>query len=187
MFVMVKKNKKIFYQNKIFLIPSVILAAFLILVVLEKTNITDIIRLPGRDTPTTQNGPTPEQLQQDAKVNNDEKQNFIEKDGGNTESPTQQPNNNSVSLRAQQEANGTVTVFTSLEGFSEGRCELSVVNGTQKITRSTHIIYSTQSSTCAGFSIPINEIGKGTWSLQLTATDTVSNTSLNKNIQFEVK
>lgn len=76
--------------------------------------------------------------------------------------------NMSIGLSAQQENNNTVTVFTKLYGYSDGTCNLSVSNGSKSYSTSAAVIYQADFSSCEGFTVPINKLGTGTWSIKLS-------------------
>ena len=86
----------------------------------------------------------------------------------NADSPPPQAQN--IDLSAKRESNNSVTVFTKLTGVSNGTCSLSVQNGSSSYLNSADIIYQTEYSTCAGFSVPIEKLGSGTWNISLTVT-----------------
>lgn len=172
-------------RNKKILIPlSVFVALGLLLVVLEKTNVTDYIKLKPNSKNTAQ-GPTPEQKQQEAEANAAAKKQHVENEASNppTGSPTT-PSSGKVDMSTKQESNGTVTVFTEITGYGDGTCNLTVTNGTRTTTQSANVVYQSEYSSCAGFSVPISSVGTGTWSLTLTVTSNGSSAS--KTISAQV-
>lgn len=171
-------------RNKKILIPLVALVSLaLLLTVLEKTHVTDFIKL--NPNPTTIQGPTPEQIKQAAEADANAKRQLIENPDSNTATPTQTPaTENSVDLTAKQEANNTVTVFTKLSGYSSGTCSLTVTNGEKTTTQTAAVYYQPEYSSCAGFSVPISSLGTGTWSLALTVT--ANGSSVSKTITAKV-
>lgn len=60
-----------------------------------------------------------------------------------------------------------MVITTKLYGYSNGSCQLSISNGTRNIVRQAEVMYQSQYSTCAGFSVPISELGDGTWKIKL--------------------
>jgi hypothetical protein len=154
-----------------------------IVLLLEALNIINLYhKNPTLVTP----GPTAEQKQQEADINADAKKQFIDENSpGNTSTPTNETANKSIELSAMQEANNTVTVFTKLFHYSDGNCELTVVNGAKTTTQTAPIIYQPEFASCAGFGVPIDLVGKGTWTITLMATS--KGTTETKTISFEVK
>lgn len=148
-----------------------------------------LTRNNGQTATSNQNGgPTPEQTQAETKDNATGKQNFIEgsKPGSNSgsgASPT--PQSPSIELSGRQESNGSVTVFTKLHTISSGTCDLVIKNGANQITRSASVIFQPEFSTCAGFSIPVSDLGSGNWDINLTVSTPDQNYT--KNISYEVK
>lgn len=90
-----------------------------------------------------------------------------------------------VEITAKQEENNTITIFTKLQGFSDGTCTATLRNGSKVIKLTANIIYQSEFSTCAGFSVPVNNLGNGIWQINITASSTNNNAS--SDINFEVK
>lgn len=165
-------------RNKKILLPLVVLVTLaLLLVILEKTRVTNFIKLNPEPAVTNQ-GPTPEQKQQAAEADANAKKQLIESPDPSTSTPNKNPaTENTIDLSTQQEANGTVTVFTKLSGYTSGTCNLNITNGGKTTTQAAAIYYQPEFSSCAGFSVPISSAGSGTWSLTLTVTSNGSSTS----------
>lgn len=140
-------------------------------------------------TPKPNSGPTPEQKQSDDKANADKKKALIESpdgDSGATTKPTEPAvTATNINLTAVQESNGTVTVFTKLIGVSDGSCSLVITNGSKSTSQTAPVIYQSEYSTCAGFSVPISNIGSGKWSISLTLES--HGTSATQTTTLEVK
>lgn len=150
---------------------------------LEKTGVTHFWH---KDTVATGNGPTKEQKAAEDKFNSDAKKEFIEGSGSSQTTTTPNPTDSSaITLSAQKENNGTVTIFSKLTSVSSGKCQLTVVNGSKQNTQSADVIYQPEFSTCAGFSVPISQLGNGTWQIKLGVNSNGQN--IEKNITFEVK
>jgi hypothetical protein len=137
---------------------------------------------------------TPEQKQA-SQINADNKKRFIENGGstnpgqpdthtGNSSAP-QANNDNSIALSARRESNNSVTILSKLYGYSSGSCQLKVTNGVNTDSQTAEIIYQSQFSTCAGFSVPVSKLGNGVWSIKLTTTSEGAVKS--RTISFEVK
>lgn len=95
---------------------------------------------------------------------------------------TQNPDN--VQLTATQTDSSTVTVKTTLAGYSDGSCTLNVTNGSKVYSQTVQVIYAPDFSSCAGFSVPISQLGTGTWSIKLDVTS--RGNSQTKTISVEV-
>jgi hypothetical protein len=173
----VNKNQKNSKKKLVLSVAGIILALLLLLVVLEKTRVTDFIKTRPKATDTAQ-GPTPEQKQQEATSNADAKKQLIEDKTSDTPPSTTPPaSSHVIELSTRQESNNTVTVFTKLTGYSNGNCSLTVQNGSKSTTQTAAVIYQPEFSSCAGFSVPIDSVGKGTWTLTLTVTSNGSSES----------
>lgn len=171
-------------KNKnILIILGVFVGLLVVFVLLEMSN---IINLYNKEPRVNTKGPTAEQKLQDSKINADAKQQLIEeKVPDNNSIPTNDVAGKTIELSAKQETNNTVTVFTKLHGYSDGSCQLTVTNGPQANSQTAPIMYQPEFSSCAGFSVPIDSVGKGSWSIKLTATS--KGTTDTKTISFEVK
>ena len=139
--------------------------------------------------PVVPTGPSSQELKQAAAVAADEKKQLETTDSPkNTTTPTSDPVtpvNSSIELSAKQESNSTVTIISKLFSVSSGTCTLKIVNGSKTVTRTASVIYQPEFSTCAGFSIPISELGGGAWDIKLELSGG-SNTG-SKSIILEVK
>jgi len=173
-------------NKKILTIVGAAVTIALLGTILELTNVINFYHRPQKTSPQTQ-GPTAEQKLEEAKLNADGKKELITQPakGDDPNSLPSVPPTTSIELTAQQEPNNTVTVFTKLSGYSDGSCELTSSNGSKTNTQSAKVIYQAEFSSCAGFSVPIDTIGKGTWSLKLAVT--ANGTTASKTISYEVK
>ena len=166
------KNKAQKHSKKkmMLLILGAVLALLLVLFVLEKTNTIDIFK-SSTNRVSSSDGPTEEQKKQEAQIAADTKKQFIDsqKDGPGSNTPAGDSTQSStIDLSAKQESNNTVTIFTKLAGYSSGSCKLVLANGSKSKTQIADIIYQPEYSTCAGFSIPVSDLGVGDWNLQLS-------------------
>jgi hypothetical protein len=153
-----------------------------IFVVLEKTGVTNFIKL--HNTPTDSSGPTAEQKQQEDAANAEQKQQAIDKGASDNTSSNETPIK-SIDLRAQKAANNSVTVFTTLKGYSDGTCSLTVTSAGKTNSQSAPVIFQQEASICAGFSVPIDQLSNGIWSLNLAVTS--NDVTSSKSITYEVK
>jgi cytoskeletal protein RodZ len=173
-------------KKKLLWVLFVLLVITGVFVVLEKTGVTNFIKLHHPITNPTA-GPTAEQKKEEDAANAESKKQVIDNDKAGTDTPT--PSNvkatKSVDLSAQQATNNTVTVFTTLRGYSDGSCFLTVTNADKTSTQSAPVIYQREASSCAGFSVPIEPLGKGMWTLKLDVTSGGATNS--KTIPYEVK
>lgn len=142
---------------------------------------------PAQDAST--DGPTPEQQKEMQKVDNDKKKSFAEetKDVDNPGVTIPTPSSpDTIELSASKTDASTVTVFTKLKNYASGNCELTVTNGTKTHSATAQILYQPEYSSCAGFSVPLSELGTGTWTIKLAATPTGAQ-AVTKTITLEVK
>jgi cytoskeletal protein RodZ len=114
-------------------------------------------------------GPTTEQIKQASDIDSNNKKNAIDSPTNTTNStPSVSNTESSIDITAIKENNSTVTIITKLKRVSSGTCQLSISNGLKTTAKSATIIYQSDFSTCAGFSIPISEIGVGSWQINLS-------------------
>lgn len=107
------------------------------------------------------------------------KQHFIEQQQDTKDTPDSNPDAssqttetdtpNKIELITKQDGS-SVTVITKISGIGEGVCSLSATNGGKSYDMEVDIIYQPNYSTCAGFSIPVSTLGKGTWEISVVAT-----------------
>lgn len=109
--------------------------------------------------------------------------NAIDQEKNNTSSaPT--PAASSISLSAVTESD-IVIVRTSIGNTSAGTCSLKITNSGTTKEYSADILYQPQNSSCAGFSVPVSDIGHGNWKLRLAVTS--NNQTATKEITYTVK
>lgn len=164
-------------RRRILWVIGVLVFAVAILAVLEKMQITDLIKLPRNvDEATLQ--------AEEAKKNDvDNKQDFIESDDP-TPAPTAQ-DSSAITLTATQEGQN-VTVLTKLKDVADGTCKLTITSAGQTAERSAEVIYQSEFSTCAGFSVPTSAVPVGNWNITLAVTQS-SGTVITKSITTEVR
>ncbi|MEO6760813.1 MAG: hypothetical protein ABI220_00335 [Candidatus Saccharimonadales bacterium] len=96
------------------------------------------------------------------------------KDQGNYTPPV---SSQGITLTPKQDNSSQVSLTTKLSGYSDGTCSLTVANGDKSVTQTATVIYQSQFSTCAGFTIPVSSLGTGTWQFNLTVTSGGNTTS----------
>ncbi len=182
---MAKVSRK-FSNKKIWLLVlATILLVLLVLVTLEKTKVINLFSKSADNTTSTE--PTPEQKAAEEQTNADAKQEYLDdayKDKDDTPVVTQ-PADATVSITAKQEGS-SVTVLTKIQSVAEGKCALTVTNGTKSATQEAAVIYQPEFSSCAGFGVPVSSLGSGTWAVKLTVTPT-GGTAITKSTTLEVK
>ncbi len=135
-------------------------------------------------------GPTAEEKQQAAKVDADNKKMMEGTDTPSSEaeqppsSTTPTSYSDTMEITAKQETNSTVTIIAKLPGVSAGNCSLAITNGSKSINKSAVVIYQPEFSTCAGFSVPISDLGAGTWNISISLSGSTSTGS--KTISLKV-
>ena len=135
------------------------------------------------------NGPTPAEQKQMQEVDNSAKKAFAEetKDTDNPGVVVPTPTTpDTIELSASKADTATVTVFTKLKNYASGNCELTVTNGARTHSATAQILYQPEYSSCAGFSVPLSELGAGTWTVKLVATPT-GGSAVTKTITAEIK
>lgn len=171
-----KKNRPLSKNPLTWLVLLLVLV--LTFVILEKTHVIDVMKAPA--TPAL----TPEQEAQQKKTDRAKKQEFIKETPEAT--PVAPPQDSSaITITAEQDGS-TVSILTKLKDFSGGSCELSISNGAKTHTTSAEVIYQPEFSSCAGFAIPVSQLGSGQWTIVLNATPT-GGSKLTKTISVEVK
>ncbi len=188
------------FPKTLALIAAIVLLVLAVFFALEKFNITNLTNVSTgskSDTTTGGNtGPTKEEQAAQAQSDATQKQDYLDTTTKtDTSTPSDTTNDTSQSstdsttptlaLSASQDG-GSVTVLTRIQNIPEGLCKLSVKNGSKSTSQTAQIIYQTQFSSCAGFSVPVSSVGTGTWAISLTATSK-SGSEITKYITLEVK
>ena len=158
-------------KRTIIIICAIAIISVMVLYFLEKNRTTNIVKDPfyteASDT---------------TKVDNEKKEAFIE----NTPSASSPDpvTSDQISLTAQVSGDN-VNILTKLANLPGGVCKLTISNGATTVSKQADVIYQPQFSSCAGFTVPIAEVGTGTWDVKLRVA--YNATSLEKTIVIEVK
>ena len=131
--------------------------------------------------------PTAAELEKQQKTSNDNKKEFaestkdIELPGVDPETPSSP---DTITITPSKDA-GIVTLKTQLQGYASGECSLTATNGGKTMSETAPILYQPEFSTCAGFSIVIDNLGTGTWTISLDVTPS-GGQMINKIIKYRV-
>ncbi len=169
-----KNSKKILY------LLLVVAIAVTLLFALEKLNVTNFVKnSPQPDTSSA----TEEEKLAEADANAKVKKQLIEDSSPPTDTPT--PTTGSIELAALKQGTDYVTVFTKLHQISSGSCELTVTSGVGTDRQTAEVIYQSEYSICAGFSVPVSTLGNGAWNILLNVSS--GGQTYSKTITYEVK
>jgi len=135
-------------------------------------------------------GATSSQIKEEQKTNTDQKDQFLDnaKDNPTPTEPAKVPDSSdTITLTSSQDGN-SVTVLTKLsgQGYSSGTCELTVKANGKTNSQTADIIYQPEYSSCAGFTTPVDTLGKGVWEISLKVTP-LNGTPLTKTTNLTVK
>ena len=128
--------------------------------------------------PNISKEPTPQEKKSEEKANQDTKESFLntakdeEEKSVEKSKPAPVPKSSS-SIELSADRNGdsaTIIVKLKEQGYSQGKCSLTVVANGKKVAQNADIIYQPEYSTCAGFSIPVSSLGGGQWAISLSIT-----------------
>jgi len=167
--MIIKNRKKSSTRKKLLIIAGVVVILISTFLILEATGATHIIR--SLNDQTTDTNITPEQAKEN-EINSNNKETFVtDKSNSNTSNPDVQAlTSDNISISTQRETDGSVTILTQLKNYSDGTCDLTITNGSNKYTQTAQIIYQESFSSCAGFSVPLNSLPTGTWQISMTVT-----------------
>lgn len=176
-----RKNKK--NKKYVLYISAILVALVLLLALLEKFHVTNFFKanLPAT---SSNSGPTTDEKASEAKVNAEVKQQSIADDNGQTAPTTNNTSAQTIDLSAKEESTTSVTILSKLYNYSDGTCDLSITNDNMSFTDSADVIYQPEFSSCAGFSVPIEKLGTGSWSIIIKVTSNSKSTT--KTITFKV-
>lgn len=100
---------------------------------------------------------------------------------------TPTPASFTATITAASQYNGTVSIRTLISGVvsQSGTCNLTITNGSQKITNSAATQALADSTTCQGFNVPVSQLGSGTWNITITATINGQSASASKTLAVQ--
>lgn len=166
-------NKKINerpYKKAIAYILIIIALLSISLVILEKLRVTDFIKDPF----IKHTSRIPELTAEQKIQNNEAKKDFIENQKDVSQDTSQ--NDKNIEISVVQESD-KVVVSTRLHGISNGICRLNIVSSGKQLSKEAQVLYQPQFSTCAGFTVPVSDIGKGVWEIEVVAEGVRNSTS----------
>lgn len=159
-----KKNKKILLIVIIGL--ALLLVAALLLIVW--CNQKPITHIPPTDTNAQ---------------NLNAKQNLI-KNPDSQDAPTPPASNSDSIVITSTQTTTDVTIFTQLSNIASGSCNLQITNAAKTYTTTAPVIYQSQFSTCAGFTVSKNSLnGSGTWNVVLVVNNGKNNITKTATIE----
>lgn len=172
-------------KNKTKIIASTIVSLLLIgfiVIYFESTGKINII--PNQElqkTQVEQEGELKkEDIVSDPKANSD----TSTKDSSNTSDYSPPQNADNIDLDARQDSQ-QVIITTKLMGYSDGTCTLNVKNGAKTLSRTAKVMFQRDYSMCAGFSLPVSDVGAGIWDISLAVTS--GSSTQTKTLTLEVK
>lgn len=76
-----------------------------------------------------------------------------------------------VTIPSAQQTNDTVRITTSIGAItSDGTCTITIQNGSRTHSESVAVQPLASTSTCKGFTVPVLNLGTGTWTITLEYT-----------------
>lgn len=185
-------NKKLI-AKKTFIITVVSVAA-LTGVVFTLNHFGIISLFPKTNLPEISQEPSPEEKKSEEKINQEKKQEFAETTKNNqaqsveVSKPAPVPSDNSTIDLSVSKNGDSATVIVKLkeQGYSQGKCTLTVSANGKKNSQEAIIIYQPEYSTCAGFSVPISSVGGGSWNISLSVTP-LNGKTITKSITQEIR
>jgi len=118
----------------------------------------------SQTNPPIDSQPTDEEKQ----AGQNQKQTTVDEDQNKPSTPTATIG---VTITAAHQNGSVVNIRSLINKISNnGTCKLTLVKGTATVAKTSGIQALAESSTCKGFDIPTNELGKGTWQLILNVT-----------------
>ena len=159
-----KKN----WKKIILLVLIILFAGFGLLFALKKPQPTDIAKSPSNYPPSA---PTAKQQEQERGSSAENKGKFLDSQYSNTdnENTTPNPPSNKIDLTSKQEGS-TVVITAKMSGITNGTCTLTITNAGRATTKSAEVIYQPEFSSCAGFAVPVSDVGTGLWTIALSVS-----------------
>ncbi|MGY4893764.1 MAG: hypothetical protein ACO1N2_03685 [Candidatus Saccharimonadota bacterium] len=73
-----------------------------------------------------------------------------------------------VSITSKYQSSTTLQIRTIIDSLTtEGTCSLKLTKGSDQVTKSSGVQAGPSSSTCAGFDIPLSELSRGNWDIEI--------------------
>lgn len=169
-------NKKLSKKQILVVALAVAIAICGSVFALDKIGVISIF--PKDTVPNISKEPTPQEKKSDEKANQETKESFLNTAKDNEEKSVEKSkpapvpkSNSSIELSANRDGD-SVTIIVKLkeQGYSQGKCSLTVAANEKKVAQNADIIYQPEYSTCAGFSIPVSSAGGGQWTISLSVT-----------------
>lgn len=179
-----KKKPNLFIRP----ILLVLLLGLVLVIVLEKTKVTDFIKDPTH--PASQQDLTGEQQKQERDAAAQQKEQYV--DGAIKQQsqavPAEIPNDSNSIVLSPVQLGDKVIVNHQLrgQGYSSGTCKLSVANGAKSYAANADILYQPEYSMCTGFTVPTAALGTGEWTISLEVTP-LNGKPLTKSSTIQVK
>jgi len=169
-----KKNTKSRFNKK----ASAIIASILAILLVAGATAYFFYYLPHKSTVYSGDG-------NQTQYNNDKKASVNNADGKGASSPDAYtpPTTNSGIAITTDISNDKVIVHTSLSGYSDGTCTLKITNNGHTYTDTADVIYTPDSSLCAGFTVPISQLGNGSWQINLSVLPGGNTTSQQTTVE----
>jgi len=149
-----KQNKK--YVPIIAIVGIAILIIFIVIFFIFRHTNETTVTTPSK-TQETQN-------------DLDAKQNLIDNPNSQDAPVNKESGGDSITITSSQ-ATENVTIFTKLINVASGSCDLKITNGEKSYTSTVPVIYQSQFSSCAGFTVPKDKLSTGTWNVTLNVNN----------------
>ena len=65
-----------------------------------------------------------------------------------------------------------------------GTCTLTLTSGSRTVTKTAEIVQNPSSSTCAGFDVPVAELGKGSWNIEIKVSSGDKNMTIKETVNI---
>ena len=171
-----KKTKKDI--RNVWLVAIVfVVTALLGLMYLEKMRVTDVLKDPFYK-PAQKLLPDAQQQQ-----NLDKKEAVINQPSPTDTAGSREPESLEISVARDS---SSVIITSKLSHVAGGICKLEITNAPKSyIVESVPVIYNPEFSSCAGYDVPVEKLGSGTWKIRITV-QTNSGSSLIKEYSYEV-
>ncbi len=164
------------------LVAAILLGGFVIFAHLNR-NTTPVQEAPTTDSDPTIDVPASTGL---TPAEEDTKEQYV--DSVTEEAPSVPDSSTAssaaINISASQKDN-SVVISTQITTIGDGSCTLSVTNGAAKYTDTADVIYQPSYSTCAGFTVPVAELGTGTWTISVSAKG-LEGTTIEKSTNLKV-
>lgn len=88
-------------------------------------------------------------------------------------------------ITAKSVTGSTLIIRNTIDQLvGSGSCDLTMTSGSKTITKTAEIVQNPSSSTCAGFDVPVSELGSGRWDIEIKVSSGDKSMTLKETVNI---